>query len=193
MTTKQFQTDLRLIGQCILVALQILVEGRRSRHQGSLKCRKRFSGKLTYAANWDCFHEPSFWGSLDAVGVNAYFPIRNPYFKAAWSGYHGKLRAIHARTGKPVLFTEYGYRSIENTQFKPWDQPGDRRPSPQAQEEALASLYESFWQNPPHWFAGGFLWKWKLRPLRERDARGYTVQGKPALELVRHAYSTKQP
>ncbi len=37
--------------------------------------RKVYNGKLTYAANWDEFKRVTFWGELDFIGVDAYFPL----------------------------------------------------------------------------------------------------------------------
>jgi len=155
-------------------------------------CREEFSGKLTYAANWDSCAQPRFWKQLDAVGVNAYFPIRSSNLERAWAGYRSKLASLSHRTGKPIVFTEYGYRSVEDTLRKPWEEANGRAISTEDQRQALEALYENFWEDPPDWFAGGFLWKWKLREDAGGPAdHGYTVQGKPALTLVRQAYSPK--
>ncbi|MEZ5124594.1 MAG: hypothetical protein R2736_24000, partial [Solirubrobacterales bacterium] len=37
--------------------------------------RQRFSGTLVYAANWDEVEQVGFWTSLDAIGVDAYYPL----------------------------------------------------------------------------------------------------------------------
>ncbi len=158
-----------------------------------LKCRERYSGKLTYAANWDTCWQPRFWNQLDAVGVNAYFPIRGGNAKRAWAGYQSMLSGLSRRTGKPVIFTEFGYRSVEGTLQKPWEEPNGRTVSTESQREALEALFASFWADPPKWFAGGFLWKWKLREgVGGASDAGYTIQGKPALEVVRQAYDRPQ-
>lgn len=39
------------------------------------KIRNVYSGKLTYAANWDEFKRVPFWQSLDFIGIDAYFPL----------------------------------------------------------------------------------------------------------------------
>jgi hypothetical protein len=39
------------------------------------KVRAVYSGKLTYAENWDCIDKVLFWDQLDYIGVDAYFPI----------------------------------------------------------------------------------------------------------------------
>jgi hypothetical protein len=37
--------------------------------------RKIYTGKLTYAANWDDFDKVPFWKELDYIGIDAYFPL----------------------------------------------------------------------------------------------------------------------
>ena len=39
------------------------------------KIRHVYKGKLTYAANWDEFHQVPFWEKLDYIGIDAYFPL----------------------------------------------------------------------------------------------------------------------
>ena len=41
------------------------------------KTRSLYQGQLTYAANFDQYHEVSFWDALDFMGVNAYFSLRS--------------------------------------------------------------------------------------------------------------------
>ncbi len=157
------------------------------------KCREHFPGKLTYATNWDTLEVP-FWSDLDAVGVNAYFPINHHEPAASWAKYKDQLASIARRTGKPVIFTEYGYRSVTGTLDRPWAGGDNRASDLQAQYDALKLLYENIWHEP--WFHGGFLWKWHLEGApgiqsAQIDDR-YTVQNKPALKLVAEFYQTMQ-
>ena len=39
------------------------------------KVRLVYSGKLTYAANWDEYPRVPFWQDLDYIGIDAYFPL----------------------------------------------------------------------------------------------------------------------
>ena len=39
------------------------------------KVREVYTGKITYAANWDEYAKTPFWSELDFIGVNAYFPL----------------------------------------------------------------------------------------------------------------------
>ncbi len=38
--------------------------------------RGEYSGQLTYAANFDNYHNIAFWDKLDFIGINAYFQLR---------------------------------------------------------------------------------------------------------------------
>ena len=42
------------------------------------KVRAVYQGQLTYAANYDNYQEVDFWEHLDFIGINAYFPLREP-------------------------------------------------------------------------------------------------------------------
>jgi hypothetical protein len=39
------------------------------------KIKSRYTGKLTYAANWNEFAKTPFWNQLDYIGIDAYFPV----------------------------------------------------------------------------------------------------------------------
>ena len=158
--------------------------------------RKIYKGKLTYAENWDQFDQAPFWEQLDYIGVDAYFPVAESKtpdieeLKAGWQKHKIKIMQLQASIKKPVLFTEYGYRSIHYTGKEPWDSGRtDEGINLQAQENALTALYEEFWKEP--WFAGGFLWKW----FHNHDEVGgnsnnrFTVQNKPSEKLIKEFYS----
>lgn len=40
-----------------------------------LKIRKIYTGKITYAENWDTYATVPFIPSLDYIGIDAYFPL----------------------------------------------------------------------------------------------------------------------
>ena len=56
------------------------------------------------------------------------------------------LKAASDNFQKPILFTEYGYRSVNYTGQKPWDSNRSNNDiNLKAQENALTALYETFW------------------------------------------------
>jgi hypothetical protein len=160
--------------------------------------REVYPGKLTYAANWDAFHLIPFWDAVDYIGVDAYFPLSSSptptvdELVAAWQPWVDRVEEVSRRFPRPVLFAEYGYRSIDGAAGRQWELPPERRRdlavNLQAQERAYEALFRVWWERPG--FAGGFLWKWFL----EEDARegalqaDYTPQGKPVEGLIRHWY-----
>lgn len=156
--------------------------------------RTGYSGKLTYAANWDEYKETPFWDKLDYIGINAYFPLTdkksptNEDLRQGWTPFIQQIERVSGSNGKPILFTEYGYRSVEGTAIKPWESYNKLPESAVAQQQALEVLYQSVWNK--HWMAGGFLWKWKMLESRwEGRATDYTPQHKPAEEVVKKWYA----
>ena len=156
--------------------------------------RSIYSGQLTYAENWDCFDKVPFWSKLDAVGVDAYFPLspeKKPtiaQLKLGWQTHLEKLKACSEKENKPILFTEFGYRSMDFCAKSPWDYSNEYPVNQQAQAIALQALFETVWNKD--WFAGGFLWKWfpeRNRHLGENDTQ-FSPQGKKAEAVVKNWY-----
>ncbi|MEN8835030.1 MAG: glycoside hydrolase, partial [Polaribacter sp.] len=93
---------------------------------------------------------------------------------------------------KPILFTEFGYRSIDYTAKKPWEYSRQQgNVNLKAQQNALQALYNQFWTE--EWFAGGFLWKWFHNQEQVGGLKNnrFTPQNKPAEELIRQLYSNQ--
>ncbi len=152
--------------------------------------RKVYHGKLTYAANWDAYLDFPAWDKLDFIGINAYFPISNAKtpqikdLKKAWKPIVKKISRLAQKFQKPILFTEYGYRSIDYTAQAPWESETRHAINNQAQAIALEAFYQIFYREP--WFAGGFLWKWysSSSHFHRHDATSYTLQNKPAEKVI---------
>tara|TARA_B100000809_G_C15050410_1_gene498749 strand:- start:63 stop:1064 length:1002 start_codon:yes stop_codon:yes gene_type:complete len=160
-----------------------------------LEIRKIYSGKLTYAANWDEFKRVPFWGQIDLIGVDAYFPLsekKSPTVKEleiGWIPHKQRIIEIQKQFGKPILFTEFGYRSVDFNAVKPWESHRVKgRVNLQAQVNGLQAIHNQFWKE--EWFAGGFIWKW----FHRHDEAGglmnnrFTPQNKPAEDLIRMLY-----
>ncbi len=161
------------------------------------KVREEFSGKLTYASNWDDYHGVGFWKVLDYIGVDAYFPLAKEAkasvgkLKSGWTPHWRELDSLSDATDVPVLFTEYGYRSSVGCAIRPWDYSNNEETKIDQKEQlrALSALYEVIWDEPN--FAGGFLWKWhpKHEQAGGKNNSMFTVQNKMAEEVVRERYS----
>ena len=153
--------------------------------------REVYSGKLTYAANWYReFEEVPFWDDLDYIGVQAYFPLsdsREPTLEQlveGWAPHLEAIRRVQKEFGKPVLFTELGYRSSADAAIEPWKWPAQRPDTGAAGDEgtqvrAFRAFFETFWDEP--WFAGAYVWKWYPTSGGRTDGPlGFSPQGKAA-------------
>ncbi len=163
-----------------------------------LEVRKQYPGLLTFSANWDYFEEIPFWDQMDLIGVSAYFPLsqnRLPtvnHLRKRWKTTRRRLKTISAKYHKKVLFTEYGYLSVDYATKGHWIlEPNIKRYAVNegAQANALEALYRAFWES--QWWAGGFLWKWYPNDLTYTGFpadKDYTPQGKVAIETIKKWY-----
>lgn len=155
-----------------------------------------YKGKLTYAANWDEFKRTPFWQELDFIGVDAYFPVsesKTPTVEECLKGWQKHVTTIkdkHKAFNKPILFTEFGYRSVDFSGKEPWK--SDRSMNQvnlKAQVNTTKALFDTFWDE--EWFAGGFVWKW----FHNSDAVGgescsrFTPQNKPVEAVIKDYYA----
>lgn len=158
-----------------------------------LKIKKVYHGKLTYAANWDDYDKVPFWGQLDYIGIDAYFPlsdVQNPSvdeLNSAWQKHIAKMEITATKFGKKVLFTEFGYRNSTYAATEPWTESNNEIYN-QAQANAYEALFQSMTQQT--WFEGGFAWKWFADGYfkEETNRVDYTPQGKPALLTLKKWY-----
>ncbi len=75
---------------------------------------------------------------------------------ASWQTWKDELQNISSTFGKPILFTEYGYRSVDYAGDEPWQSSREiQGVNISAQNNLLQALYESLWYE--EWFVGGFL------------------------------------
>jgi len=156
------------------------------------KVRKIYKGQLTYSANWDEYQKISFWQSLDFIGVDTYFPINRmetPDYKRTlknWRSIHKQMRKLSKKADKKILLTEFGYRNVSYAGKRPWTH--DKGPATinnQAQVNLYKAFFQTFWKEK--WVAGGFAWKW-FHQAQAKNNTSFSVQGKPALEVVQEWY-----
>ena len=164
--------------------------------------RRVYRGRLTYAANWHGeYDQIEFWDALDFIGVQAYFPLSQRTKPSVdellngWKPALADLRATSRRFGKPVVFTEVGYRSTSSAAIEPWTWPEHDRgafPEPDAETQArcFEAFFRTFWKET--WFGGAYIWKWYPggKPSRKDAATDFTPQGKPAENVIRSWYAT---
>lgn len=158
------------------------------------KVRAEFNGPLTFAANWDNYNNITFWNDLDYIGIDAYFPLSENSTPSideliqAWKPIKKNIHSLSQKYNKPVLFAEYGYRSIDKAAWRNWEVE-DNYELPvnlKAQEHAYEAIYQSFWGE--EWFAGGFLWKWYNNDLQSGGLKNtdYTPQNKPVERIMKY-------
>ena len=128
------------------------------------RVRAVYGGAVVYAANWgDEAERLSFGDALDAVGVDAYYPLSadptatDAGLRAGAREVAQRLRSIAERTERPVLVTEMGFPSKP----APWTQPHrkqeDAPERPQHQARAARALAAALSDVPVR---GAFWWRW---------------------------------
>ena len=181
---------------CIGTELELFVKSRPQYWLTLIqKVKTIYKGKLTYAANWDEYPKTSFWKELDYIGIDGYFPLSDaktpkvPVLKKKWQK-HKKLMKKHADSlERKVLFTEFGYRSVDFAAAKPWEVDYNKTSvNLEGQVIAIQVLFDELWYE--NWFAGGFIWKWFIDYEESGgvDDPRFTPQNKPAEEIIRAFY-----
>ncbi len=160
-----------------------------------------YSGKLTYAANWDGEYEIiDFWSDLDYIGIQAYFPLTqkvNPdlaSIKKGWNTHIKTLENLSRNHQRPILFTEVGYKSETSATIKPWEWGSYfsilyQKKSDRTQQLAYQALFESLWNK--EWFAGTYIWEWDTRTTKESapQSLNFSPRFKPAQNTIAKWYS----
>ena len=162
--------------------------------------RTHYPGPLTYAANWwEEYDRIAFWDALDYIGVNAFFPLSQAAkpplatLRQSAAQIAQEIAQVHRLTGKPVLFTEVGFKSARGASVRPWTWNRTYEVVDLAeQERAYRAILETFWHQP--WFYGMYWWKWYSDP-RSGGARhtGFTPQRKPAEQVLAEWYGKAVP
>ena len=156
--------------------------------------KKVYTGKLTYAANWDEYKRIPFWKELDYIGVDAYFPLiedQTPSItqvQCALLEPLNELRIISNTNNRPILFTEFGFRSVDFTAKNPWESSREGGVNLQGQENASEAFFKTFWKQD--FISGGFIWKWFANHTKVGGItnNGFTPQNKPVEKVISKWY-----
>ena len=190
------ETDVEIF--CIGTELENFIDKRPNYWKKLIsQVKKVYHGKLTYAANWNEYHKTPFWSDLDYIGIDGYFPIsdlKTPSVEDCKTGllpWKTEMKAFYSTLNKPVLFTEFGYRSVDFTAKQPWRSDVEMDAvNLSAQTNATQAFFDSFWNED--WIAGGFIWKW----FHDNESVGgpndawFTPQNKPVESIIKEVYST---
>jgi hypothetical protein len=154
------------VGGVDLFAVGVELErtvGREEEWRRLIEAVRRFDpGPLTYAANWgQGVHEVAFWDALDAVGVDAYWPLSEDLdaddaaLARGAEEVAGRLAALAGRTRKPVILTEVGFPARRAAWLRPHEEGGELSAADQAR--AYRALLGALHGRP--WLRGVFAWK----------------------------------
>lgn len=170
--------------------------------------RSRFTGKLTYSANWGAigsnvggYQNVPWWNQLDYIGIDAYFPIASQNnttlagLTSAWQSQANSIeswRANRGLTDKQVLFTEVGYQSANGAAQAPYGVSGTPTVDLQEQADSYNALLSVMTTKP--WWDGAFWWSWETNPLAGGTSdTGFTPQNKPAQTILQQFYGGQGP
>lgn len=161
--------------------------------------RSVYSGKLIYSANWYKEVEGiEFWADLDAIGVQAYFPLADKdlasaeELRAGWQPHLAMLKALSEKNNRPVIFTEIGYKSTTCAAKTPWEWQGNGSIDPEFQARCYQVTLDVLKDQP--WLHGLYWWKYHVNPcdrlasIPRRGEGSFTFQGKPATQVLENAY-----
>jgi parallel beta-helix repeat protein len=150
--------------------------------------RSRFSGNITYAANWDNYNNIGWWNQLDYIGIDAYFPLTTDnnsnlaQLKSAWIPIKNSISSLSSSQGMNVILTEVGYQSRDGTNtYPPW--VGGRYDQ-EEQEDCYKAVFETFWNES--WVEGMYWWHWYYDYVNDPD--DFVVYGKPSRTVVENYY-----
>lgn len=171
--------------------------------------RAVYAGPLTYAANWEDatdeqgrwlgggYQNIAWWDALDAIGIDAYFPLSDrsrPSLNDLLAGWKRALdeieqwRTARGLTAKPVVFTEVGYLSARGAASSPGDYTKRGKLDLELQRRAYEATFRATATRP--WLLGLHWWWWDNPSTSDWQGgpkdRYYTPKGKPAeRELTR--------
>jgi len=160
--------------------------------------RNNYSGFVTYSANWgasgfaDEAAHIGFWPSLDFIGLSAYYTLsqgeNNPSIESlmgSWQFWDNeRIKGLASQYGKPILFTEIGYRSVDGAHNMPFEPNLQGNYNPTEQVNDYEALFR-YWKDQPN-FAGIHIWNWYTNPNAGGEGdKDYTPQNKPAEQTIK--------
>ncbi|MCB9557536.1 MAG: hypothetical protein H6707_15620 [Deltaproteobacteria bacterium] len=150
--------------------------------------RRKFSGRLLYSANWDHYRDVKLWSLVDTIGISGYFPLTEagkarPKLNAlitGWRHYRVDIGRFWHKLGKPIIFTEVGYRSRPNSSAAPWEEI-ERSGVDLALQRDAFEAFRRVWQTA-RFLRGFYIWNWFGWGGASSDE--YTPRDKPAASLL---------
>jgi hypothetical protein len=102
---------------------------------------------------------------------------------AGWGPMLNRLELLHLQTGRPIIFTEIGYRSINGAGRRPYDWQ-------QKEVVDIAEQADLYWSameavRNQSWCDGIIWWGWQADGTGGDGDDGYTPARKPAEDVLR--------
>lgn len=169
--------------------------------------RREFTGLITYASlsstGASAPHGEEnrilWWDAVDYIGIDAYYPLtrkKDPTVAEmieSWSqrGHLALLEDLSGRFQKPIIFTEFGYRSADGANRVPGAFQNEAPIDLQEQADAYQAALEVLWGQP--WLAGIFWWQWFANPnIGGENDDSFTPYGKLAEQVLTRFYLADQ-
>ena len=155
--------------------------------------RKVYSGKITYAANWDKYDQVTFWDELDYIGIQAYFPLsenHNPSQQeivSGWDSVYNQIIPFAENLNKQIIFTEIGYDISEKAAVEPW-RPGGFDPVKGENLQKLCLRIALDKVQDYNQMAGVFLWKWFPETQSFEHYENYNLQRPEIKSLLKEIW-----
>lgn len=158
------------------------------------RVRRVFKGKLVYSANWWQFERTAIWKLVDVAGISAYFWLvgkdeKSPSLERlihGWRECRVRVARWWVRVRKPLIFTEFGYRSAVGTAANPWVESTRHPVDLQAQIDAYRAFHRVWRQ--ADFFHGVYVWNWF--GWGGPKSSEFTPRGKPAVTEICRWYGT---
>ncbi len=187
---------------CIGTEYNVAVKKRSSFWKQLIKdVRQTYKGQLIYSANWDNYQDVPFWDDLDYIGISSYFPLsdaQNPTINLLykeWKPIKKTLKSFSRKHNKKIIFTEYGYLSVDGCAGKTWELEKNIH-SLTINHQAQCNAYDALWSSfiEEDFWGGGFLWKWFPDNMGHEGyfEKDYTPQEKPAEKVLKKWFNTSK-
>lgn len=180
----------RAIGaDCLAIGTELTrSESRPEWHALITRTRALYHGPIVYAANFDAFERTPFWGELDAIGIDAYFPLSgkgdatDAELRQGAAAIVARIDALAAKSGKPVFLTELGYPASAAPWVEPWREERGAEAHPAEQARAFGVMLEALLRSRS--LRGFLIWKYESDGAAH-DPAGYLPKEKPAEDVIR--------
>jgi len=178
-----------LRADCLAIGTELSrSEARPEWHALIAQVRALYHGPITYAANFDAAERTPFWAELDAIGIDAYFPLSpkpdasDDDLRSGAAAVVARVEALAAKSGKPVVLTELGYPASAAPWVEPWHEERGSTPHPEEQARAFRAMLGALGKSRA--LRGFFVWKYESDPAA-RDGAGYLPKEKAAEDVIR--------